>query len=410
MSTNVYDTLVERGFIAQATHEEEIRELLANEKVTFYNGYDPTADSLHVGHFITLMAMAHLQRAGHRPLVLLGGGTGMIGDPDKADAMRPLMDISEIDRIVERFKIQMAKFIDFSDDKAIMLNNADWLRQLNYSSFIRDYGIHFSVNRMLAADKYKTKFEGSGLNFFELNYVVMQAYDFLVLNRMHNCKMQFGGNDQWSNIIAGVELIRRVDGNAAYGLTYNLLTTSQGTKMGKTVSGAVWLDPEKTSPYDFYQYWRNVEDISVGKLLRLLTFLPMEEIKELEALKDKEINRAKETLAFELTKIVHSEEDAKAAQEGARALFSGGVMGGSVPESELLEADIENGINIIELLEKTGLIPSRGEGRRLIAGGGVKINDVKVDSHEHTVLKADFIDGEILIQKGKKTFHKVKLV
>ena len=410
MSRNVYDTLLERGYIAQATHEEEIRELLAKEKVTFYIGFDPTADSLQAGHFLTIMAMAHMQRAGHRPIALMGGGTGMVGDPDKADTMRPLMDIGQIDRNIECFKVQMAKFIDFSDDKAIMANNADWLRHLNYVDFIREYGVHFSVNRMLAADKYKVKFEGSGLNFFELNYVVMQAYDFLELNRRYGCMMQFGGSDQWSNIIAGVELIRRIDSKDAYGMTFNLLTTSQGSKMGKTTAGTVWLDPKKTSPYEFYQYWRNVEDMGVGKLLRLLTFLPMEEIKELEALKDKEINRAKEVLAFELTKTVHSKEDAKAAQEGARALFAGGVMGGAVPESELAAEDVESGINIIELLEKTGLIPSRSEGRRLILGGGVKVNDVKIDNHEHVVVKTDFKEGELLIQKGKKVFHKVKLI
>ncbi|MCL2564403.1 MAG: tyrosine--tRNA ligase [Defluviitaleaceae bacterium] len=409
-NVNIYDTLVERGYIAQATHEKEIRDLLGSERVTFYIGYDPTADSLHVGHFLTLMAMAHLQRAGHRPIALMGGGTGMIGDPDKADTMRPLMDVAQIDHNIECFKVQMAKFIDFSDDKAIMANNADWLRHLNYADFIREYGVHFSVNRMLAADKYKIKFEGSGLNFFELNYVVMQAYDFLELNRRFGCTMQFGGSDQWSNIIAGTELIRRIDGKNSYGLTFNLLTTSQDAKMGKTMAGAVWLNPEKTSPYEFYQYWRNVEDVIVGKLLRLLTFLPMEEIKELETLKDKEINKAKEVLAYEITKIVHSEEDAKAAEEASKALFAGGNLGGSIPETELSASDVENGINIIELLEKAGLIPSRGEGRRLISGGGVKVNDVKISNHEHIVLKEDFADNEIMIQKGKKTFHRIKLV
>jgi len=410
MSTNVYDILLERGYIAQATHEDEIRELLANEKVTFYNGYDPTADSLTAGHFLTIMTMAHMQRAGHRPIALMGGGTGMIGDPDKADTMRPLMDIAQIDHNIECFKVQMSKFIDFSEGKALMVNNGDWLRHLNYADFIREYGVHFSVNRMLAADKYKVKFEGSGLNFFELNYVVMQAYDFLELNRRFGCQMQLGGNDQWSNIIAGVELIRRIDRKDAYGLTFNLITTSQGVKMGKTMAGTVWLDPRKTSPYEFYQYWRNVEDVSVGKLLRLLTFLPMEEIKELESLKDKEINRAKEVLAFELTKIVHSEEDANAAQESSRALFSGSGALGTMPESEIAESDAEKGIGIVELLEKIKLIPSRGEGRRLISGGGIKVNDVKIDSHDHIISQTDFKDGELLIQKGKKTYHKVKLV
>ena len=410
MSANIYDVLVERGYIAQATHEKEIKDLLGSERVTFYIGFDPTADSLQAGHFLPLMAMAHLQRAGHRPIVLLGGGTGMIGDPDKADTMRPLMDVKQIDYNIECFKVQMEKFIDFSDDKAIMANNADWLRHLNYADFIREYGVHFSVNRMLAADKYKVKFEGSGLNFFELNYVVMQAYDFLELNRRFDCKMQFGGSDQWSNIVAGVELIRRIESKSSYGLTFNLLTTNQGTKMGKTTAGTVWLDPKKTSPYEFYQYWRNAEDAIVGKLLRLLTFMPLEEIKVLESLKDKEINKAKEVLAYELTKMVHSDGDAKAAEEASKALFSGGSLSGSIPESKLSVSDVENGINIIELLEKCGLIPSRGEGRRLIAGGGITVNDVKISDHEHIVLKKDFEGNGIMIQKGKKTFHRVKLL
>jgi len=409
MNTNVYDTLLERGYIAQSTHEKEIKELLGSEKVTFYIGYDPTADSLTAGHFLTLMAMAHMQRAGHKPIVLMGGGTGMIGDPDKADTMRPLMDIETIDYHIECFKRQMEKFIDFEDGKAIMANNADWLRKLNYANFIREYGVHFSVNRMLAADKYKVKFEGSGLNFFELNYVVMQAYDFLELNRRYGCKMQFGGSDQWSNIIAGVDLIRRIDNKDSYGLTFNLLTTSQGTKMGKTAAGTIWLDPKKTSPYEFYQYWRNVEDAGIGNLLRLLTFLPLDEIKELETLKDKEINKAKEVLAYELTKIVHSEADAEAAKEASKALFAGGAMGGSIPETTLEASIFENEVNIIELLELCSLIPSRGEGRRLVAGGGVKINDNKIESHDHMVSNGDFTDGEIMIQKGKKTFHKVRL-
>ena len=408
-NTNVYDTLLERGYIAQATHEDEIRERMGREKITFYIGFDPTADSLHVGSFMQIMVMMHMQKAGHRPIALMGGGTGMIGDPDKADTMRPLMDIALIDHYIECFKVQMGKFIDFSDGKAIMANNADWLRHLNYADFIREYGVHFSVNRMLAADKYKAKFEGSGLNFFELNYVVMQAYDFLELNRRFDCTMQFGGSDQWSNIIAGVELIRRIDSKDSYGLTFNLLTTSQGTKMGKTATGTVWLDPKKTSPYEFYQYWRNVEDVGVGNLLRLLTFLPMDEIKELESLKDKEINKAKERLAYELTKMVHSEEGAEAAAEASRALFSGGTMGGSIPETKLSASAIENGINIIELLEICGLIPSRGEGRRLISGGGVKVNDVKIESHEHVVLEKDFENGEVLIQKGKKVFHRARM-
>jgi len=409
MSSNVYDTLLERGYIAQATHENEIRELLGSEKVTFYIGFDPTADSLHVGHFLTIMTMAHMQRAGHRPIALTGGGTGMVGDPSDRTDMRKIMTKEDVAYNVSCFKKQLSKFLDFSDGKALMLDNADWLLHLNYVDFLRDYGMHFSVNRMLTADSYKTRLE-KGLSFLEFNYQIMQAYDFLVLNRMHDCKIQFGGNDQWSNIIAGVDLIRRIEAKPAFGLTFNLITNSQGVKMGKTASGAVWLDPKKTSPYEFFQYWRNVEDIGVGNLLRLLTFLPLEEIKELESLKDKEINRAKEKLAFELTKIVHSEEEASAAMEASKALFAGGAMGGSVPESELPSSNVENGIGIIELLELCALIPSRGEGRRLIQGGGVKINDVKITSHEHVVTKDDFENNEVMIQKGKKTFHRVKLV
>ena len=408
MSTNVYDTLLERGYIAQATHENEIRELLGKEKVTFYIGFDPTADSLHVGHFLTIMTMAHMQRAGHRPIALTGGGTGMVGDPTDRTDMRKVMTKEDVAYNVSCFKKQLSKFLDFSDDKALMLDNADWLLKLNYVDFLRDYGMHFSVNRMLTADSYKSRLE-KGLSFLEFNYQIMQAYDFLVLNREHDCKIQFGGNDQWSNIIAGVDLIRRIESKPAFGLTFNLITNSQGVKMGKTASGAIWLDPNKTSPYEFYQYWRNVEDVGVGNLLRLLTFLPLEKIKELESLKDKEINRAKEALAFELTKIVHSEEDAKAAAEASKSLFAGGAMGGSVPETVLPSPAVENGIGIIEILEACALIPSRGEGRRLIVGGGVKVNDVKIESHEHVVTKDDFVDGEILIQKGKKTFHRVRL-
>ena len=408
MSTNVFNTLMERGFIAQATHEEEIRNLLGKEKVTFYIGFDPTADSLHVGHFMQVMVMAHMQRAGHRPIMLAGGGTGMVGDPTDRTDMRKVMMVQEIENNVKRFQEQVSKFIDFGEGKALMLNNAEWLLELKYVEFIREYGIHFSVNRMLTADSYRSRFE-KGLSFFEFNYQLMQAYDFLELNRRHDCKLQLGGNDQWSNIIAGVELIRKADSKDTYGLTFNLLTTSQGTKMGKTATGAIWLDPEKTSPYDFYQYWRNAEDSNIGNLLRYLTFLPMEEIKELEALQGAEINKAKEVLAYEITKMVHSEEDAKAAQDASKALFSGGAMGGSVPESELAVADFESGMIIVELLEKTGLIPSRGEGRRLIQQGGIKLNDAKIDAFDHMVTLADFKDNELMIQKGKKTFHRVKI-
>lgn len=405
---NAFDILQERGFIAQATHEAEIKELLSKERVTFYIGFDPTADSLHVGHFLTVMAMSHMQKAGHRPIILVGGGTGMVGDPTDRTDMRKMMTAEEVQHNVDCFKKQLSKFIDFEDDKAIMANNADWLLNLKYVDFIRDYGVHFSVNRMLTADSYRTRFE-KGLSFFEFNYMLMQSYDFLELYRRYGCKMQLGGNDQWSNIIGGVELIRKVENQDAYGLTFTLLTTSDNKKMGKTQRGAVWLDPEKTTPYEFFQYWRNVEDASVEKCLGLLTFLPMEEVRRLGSLQDKDINIAKETLAYEITKNVHGEEEAKKALEAARALFAGGAHGGSIPTTEIEKSDIEKGIPIIELLEKAALIPSRGEGRRLITQGGIKVNDEKVETFDKVITADDFKNGELMIQKGKKVFHKVIL-
>ncbi|MDR2898779.1 MAG: tyrosine--tRNA ligase [Clostridiales bacterium] len=408
MDTNVLDILTERGFVGQLTHEDEIRELLGKEKVTFYIGFDPTADSLHVGHFLQVMVMAHMQQAGHRPIALMGGGTGMVGDPTDRTDMRKVMTVCDIQHNVNCFKQQMSKFIDFNDGKAILLDNADWLMKLQYVPFLREIGVHFSVNRMLTADSYRTRFE-KGLSFFEFNYQLMQAYDFLELNRKHNCTMQFGGNDQWSNIIAGIELIRKVENKESYGVTFNLLTNSAGNKMGKTASGAIWLDANKTTPYEFYQYWRNVDDDIVGKLLRLLTFLPMEEIRELDKLKDKEINRAKEILAYEVTKNVHSKEDAENARDAAKALFSGGTMSGSVPETVMAESDFNGGLSIIDLMEKTGLAPTRSEARRLISGGGIKLNDNKVETHELMVTKDDFKDNELMLQKGKKTYHRVRL-
>lgn len=409
MTDNIYDILMERGFIEQATHEAEIRELLAKEKVTFYIGFDPTADSLTVGHFLTVMAMSHMQKAGHRPIALVGGGTGMVGDPTDRTDMRRMMTDEEVDHNVNCFKAQLSKFISFDEDKAIIVNNADWLRKLNYIDFIREIGVHFSVNRMLTADCFKSRME-KGLSFFEFNYMLMQSYDFLELNRRYNCKLQLGGNDQWSNILGGVELIRRADNKSAYGLTFKLLTTSDGKKMGKTQKGAVWLDPNKTTPYEFYQYWRNIDDSDVGKCLGLLTFLPMGEVRELSALKDSEINKAKEVLAFELTKIVHGEDEAQKAQTAARSLFSGKGSSGSTPTTELPKSDFLIDMDIIELLEKTKLIPSRGEGRRLIQQGGIKINDIKVESINHIVNISDFKENELLIQKGKKVFHRVKLI
>ena len=405
---SAFDVLMERGFIEQLTHEDEIKELFEKEKITFYIGFDPTADSLHVGHFLTIMAMAHMQRAGHRPIALMGGGTGMIGDPTGKTDMRKMMTTETIDHNVECFKKQMSHFIDFSDDKALIVNNADWIRNLNYIDFLREVGVHFSVNRMLTAECFKSRME-KGLSFLEFNYMLMQANDFLELNRKYNCVLQLGGNDQWSNIIAGVDLIRRCENKPAYGMTFKLLTNSEGKKMGKTEKGAVWLDPEKTSPYEFYQYWRNIGDKDVPKYLALLTFLPMDEVRRLSALEGSEINKAKEVLAYELTKIVHNEEEAIKAQTAARALFGGGANGGSIPTTELSQSEFTDGMDILTLLTTVKLAPSRAEGRRLVQQGGIKVNEVKVDTIERKITLDDFNDGEILIQKGKKNFHKVKL-
>lgn len=408
--TNVYDILKERGFIEQATHEEEIRELLGKEKVTFYIGFDPTADSLTVGHFLTIMAMMHMQRAGHRPIALLGGGTVMVGDPTGKTDMRKMMTVEQIDANAAKFKEQFSKFITFDNDQALMVNNADWLRNLNYIEFLREIGVHFSVNRMLTAEAYKTRLEKGGLTFLEFNYMLMQSYDFLELFRRYNCVLQLGGNDQWSNIIGGVELIRRVEGKQAYGMTFTLLTTSDGQKMGKTVAGAVWLDPNKTSPYDFYQYWRNVEDNNVERLLGLLTFLPMDEVRRLGALEGAEINHAKEVLAYEVTKIVHGEEAAKQAQEAARALFAGGGDSAAIPSTELPASEFEQGIDLITLLQKTKLVNSRSEGRRLIQQGGIYLADQQIKNFDYLVKESDFTDGTLLVRKGKKVYHQVKLI
>ena len=403
---NALEVLKQRGFIEQMTHEAEMSELMGKEKVVFYNGYDPTADSLHIGHYLTFMALAWLQRAGHVPIVLMGGGTGMVGDPDKADEMRPLMGIEQIDHNIERFQAQVRKFIDFSDGKAIMANNADWLRHLNYANFIREYGVHFSVNRMLSADKYKTKFEGSGLNFFELNYMVMQAYDFLELNRRYGCVMQTGGNDQWSNIIAGVDLIRRVESKPAFGMTFTLLPRSDGAKMGKTMGGTIWLDAAKTSPYEFYQYFRNVHDGVVRQYLSLLTFLPMDEVERLAAAKDAEINASKEVLAYEVTKIVHGEEEAQKAQAAAKSLFGGGGTQGA-PTTEISREDLGEGMNIIDIMLVAGLVPSKSEARRTVQQGGLTVDGNKIVDTNHMITINDFADDEIIVQKGKKTFHKI---
>ena len=405
----VYDELKARGLIAQLTNEEKVRDLLNNGKTSFYIGFDPTADSLHVGHFVQIMVMAHMQKAGHTPIALFGGGTGMIGDPSGKTAMRRMMTREEIDHNVRCFQKQMSRLVDFSDGKAIMVNNADWLMNLNYIQFLREVGVHFSVNRMLSFECYKQRLE-RGLSFFELNYMLMQSYDFLVLNRKYGCQLELGGDDQWSNIIGGVELIRKADDKEAYGMTFTLLTTSDGRKMGKTESGAVWLDPEKTSPYDFYQYWRNVDDADVIRCLKILTFLPLEEIEAMAKWEGSQLNKAKEILAFEVTKLIHGEEEAVKAQNAARAIFGGGAHSENMPSTELSDGDFTDGeISVLDLLAKTKLVPSKGEARRLIDQGGISIDDEKVNSVTAKISKSSFEKGLVIIKKGKKVYHKAIL-
>ena len=405
----VYDELKARGLIAQLTNEGKVRDLLNNGKTSFYIGFDPTADSLHVGHFVQIMVMAHMQKAGHTPIALFGGGTGMIGDPSGKTAMRRMMTREEIDHNVRCFQKQMSRLVDFSDGKAIMVNNADWLMNLNYIQFLREVGVHFSVNRMLSFECYKQRLE-RGLSFFELNYMLMQSYDFLVLNRKYGCQLELGGDDQWSNIIGGVELIRKADDKEAYGMTFTLLTTSDGRKMGKTESGAVWLDPEKTSPYDFYQYWRNVDDADVIRCLKILTFLPLEEIEAMAKWEGSQLNKAKEILAFEVTKLIHGEEEAMKAQNAARAIFGGGAHSENMPSTELSDGDFTDGeISVLDLLAKTKLVPSKGEARRLIDQGGISIDDEKVNSVTAKISKSSFEKGFVIIKKGKKVYHKAIL-
>lgn len=403
---NVFDVLVGRGYLKQFTHEEEMREILGKEKVTFYIGFDPTADSLHVGHFIAMMFMSHMQKHGHRPIALLGGGTAMIGDPSGRTDMRTMMSKETIAHNVAAIKKQMEKFIDFSDGKAILENNADWLLGLNYIDFIRDIGAHFSVNRMLAAECFKSRME-VGLSFLEFNYMLMQGYDFLVLNQKHGCTMQLGGDDQWSNMIAGVELIRKKEQKQAFAMTCTLLTNSEGKKMGKTAKGALWLDPEKTSPYEFYQYWRNVDDADVEKCLSLLTFIPMDEVKRLSALEGAKINEAKKILAFEITKMIHGEEEALKAKTAAEALFGGGQDMSSVPSVEIEEAVL--GIGLIDFLVEKGILKTKSEGRRLVQQNGLNIGDSKVTDFTMPITKDLFANGEFLVKIGKKKYHKVVL-
>lgn len=404
--SNVFEVLKDRGYIKQMTHEEEIKELLEKEKVTFYIGFDPTADSLHVGHFIAMMFMSHMQQHGHRPIALIGGGTAQIGDPSGRTDMRQMMTDEIIAHNVACIKKQMEKFIDFSDDKALLANNADWLRGLNYIDFIRDIGSQFSVNRMLSAECFKSRMETGGLSFLEFNYMLMQGYDFLVLNRKFGCTMQLGGDDQWSNMIAGVDLIRKKDRKSSYAMTCTLLTNSEGNKMGKTAKGALWLDPEKTSPYDFYQYWRNLPDVDVAQPLALLTFLPMDEVRRLSSLEGAEINEAKKALAYEVTKIVHGEEEAEKAKQASEALFEqGGLDLTNVPTSEVTEEALGKGV--VDLMVELGLIKTKSEGRRLVQQNGLTINDEKVIDFAMIITKELFIDGAMMIKQGKKKYNRI---
>ena len=402
----VYDELVARGLIAQVTDEKEIKEMINEGKAVFYIGFDPTADSLHVGHFMALCLMKRLQMAGNKPIALIGGGTAMIGDPSGRTDMRQMMTKETIAHNVDCFKKQMSRFIDFSDDKALLVNNAEWLLDLNYVEVLREVGAHFSVNRMLTAECYKQRME-KGLSFLEFNYMIMQSYDFYALFQKYGCNMQFGGDDQWSNMLGGTELIRRKLGKNAYAMTINLLLNSEGKKMGKTQSGAVWLDPNKTSPFDFYQYWRNVGDGDVLKCLRMLTFLPLEQIEEMDAWEGSKLNEAKEILAFELTKLVHGEEEAVKAQGGARALFSSGNAA-QMPETKLVDEDFEDGkIGILKLMVKAGLATSNGEARRNVEQGGVTIDGEKVTDVRMTLTKEQISAEGIVVKRGKKKFMKV---
>ena len=405
----IYEELKARGLIAQVTDEEQIRDLVNNGKATFYIGFDCTADSLHVGHFMALCLMKRLQMAGNKPIALIGGGTTMIGDPSGRNDMRKMLTKADIDHNAECFKRQMERFIDFGEGKAMMLNNADWLMKLNYIELLREVGACFSVNNMLRAKCYEQRME-KGLSFLEFNYMIMQSYDFYHMFQEYGCNMQFGGDDQWSNMLGGTELIRRKLGKDAQAMTITLLLNSEGKKMGKTASGAVWLDPNKTTPYDFYQYWRNVGDSDVLKCIRMLTFLPLEQIDEMDKWEGSQLNRAKEILAYELTALVHGEEEAKKAEESAKALFGAGGNNANMPTSTLTDADFENGnINVLSMLVATGLGPSRGEARRLVQQGGVTIDDVKVASIDESLARERFEGEGIIVRKGKKVFHRVKV-
>ncbi len=402
----LYQEFIDRGLIAQCTNEEAVRDLLDNQKVTFYIGFDPTADSLHIGHFIQMKIMAHMQKAGHTPIALFGGGTGMIGDPSGKSDMRKMLTRETIAHNIECFKKQMAKFIDTSDNKAYFVNNGDWLLNLNYVDFLREVGVHFSVNKMLTAECYKSRME-NGLTFLEFNYMIMQGYDFYRLYKDYGCILELGGDDQWSNILGGVSLCRRKEGKEVYGLTFNLLLNSEGKKMGKTEKGAVWLDAEKTSPYDFFQYWRNIADADVIKCMKMLTFLPLEEINEYAKLEGSDINKAKEILAYEITKLIHGTEEADKALATARQVFAAGAISDDMPTTELSESDFTDGkITVVDMMIKSGLAPSKGEARRLIQQGGVTLCGEKVTKTDASIEASAFESNEIVIKKGKKVYHR----
>lgn len=399
--SKIFDELMERGYIEQITHEE-LKDTLNNEHIPFYIGFDPTADSLHVGHFVSMMVASHMQKAGHKPIILIGGGTATIGDPSGKTDMRRMMSREEIDRNVECFKKQLSKFLSFEgENAAIIVNNGDWLLDLNFVNFMRDIGSLFSVNKMLAAECYKQRME-KGLTFFELGYMLMQSYDFLHLYETYGCKLEMGGNDQWSNILGGVDLIRRIGHSDSYGLTFKLLTTKEGKKMGKTEKGALWLDASKTSPYEFYQYWRNIADEDVKNVLCLLTFLPMDEINRLSSLKDEKINEAKKIAAFEITKLIHGEEEAKKAEQAAEALFEGNGNLDSMPTTP-----IEENTSIVDAIIKTGIAPSKGQARTLIDQGGISLNDIKITDTSYIISSDDLKDGYAILKKGKKVYHKL---
>lgn len=406
--TNVFDTLKERGYLDQATHEDELRDLLAKEPVTFYIGFDCTADSLTLGHYLQIMVMQHMQRAGHIPIALIGGGTTMIGDPSGKNDMRKIMTEETIDYNADQFKKQLSHFVDFSEGKGYFVNNKDWLLDLNFVNFMREIGVHFTVNRMLTFDCYKNRMD-QGLTFFEFSYMLMQSYDFLKLYRDHNCRLELGGSDQWSNMLGGYELVRKLEQDKVYAMTFSLLTTAEGKKMGKTESGTIWLDPEKTSPYDLYQYMRNTDDRDVVKFLKLLTHLPLEDIKPFESMEGAELNKGKEVLAYEVVKNIHGQEEAEKARDAAKALFGGGKDSENIPSTEIDDSFFAEDPKVIDAIKLVGFVKSNSEGRRLVDQGGISLGDNKAKSFDEPITKDLFVDGELLLRKGKKVYHKLVL-